>query len=329
MKHTFFFYLSILVLCGSCKEELEVTTLNGPIFGTFYEVTYTSNTNKNHQKSIDSIFSVINTSMSNYQADSDISRVNTHQLDVVDDHFVEVFKASKNIYNTTNGVFDPTIGKLVNAWNFGSEENKTNLDSLRIDSLMQFVGFDKIELKDNTLIKTAPKPYLDFNAIAKGYAVDVVAAFLDAKNHDNYLINIGGELRAKGINTTKQSGWTVGIENPNFDGSQSYDNILVLNNKAMATSGTYRKFKLDANGNRYAHIINTKTGYPTKTNILSVSVIADTCMMADGYATAFQAMGVERVKAFLAQHPELQAYLIFENKDKDFEILALNNFPTK
>jgi thiamine biosynthesis lipoprotein len=329
MKHPFFFYLGILVSCLSCKEEQVVTKLNGPIFGTFYEVTYASDTNENHQKSVDSIFSVINTSMSNYHADSDISKVNTHQLDVVDDHFVEVFKASKNIYNTTNGVFDPTIGKLVNAWNFGSEENKTKLDSLRIDSLMQFVGFDKIELKDKTLIKTAPKPYIDFNAIAKGYAVDVVAAFLDAKNHDNYLINIGGELRAKGINTTKQSGWTVGIENPNFDGSQSYDNILVLNNKAMATSGTYRKFKLDANGNRYAHIINAKTGYPTKTNILSVSVIADTCMMADGYATAFQAMGVERVKAFLAQHPELQAYLIFENKDKDFEILALNNFPTK
>jgi len=250
MKHTFFFYLSILVLCGSCKEELEVTTLNGPIFGTFYEVTYTSNTNKNHQKSIDSIFSVINTSMSNYQADSDISRVNTHQLDVVDDHFVEVFKASKTIYNATNGVFDPTIGKLVNAWNFGSERNKTKLDSLKIDSLMQFVGFDKIKLKHNTLIKTNPKPYLDFNAIAKGYAVDVVAAFLDANNHDNYLINIGGELRVKGINTAKQSGWTVGIENPNFDGSQSYDNVFVLKDKAMATSGTYRKFKLDANGNR-------------------------------------------------------------------------------
>ena len=159
--------------------------------------------------------------------------------------------------------------------------------------------------------------------------MDVVAAFLDAKNHDNYLINIGGELRVKGINTAKQSGWTVGIENPNFDGSQSYDNVFVLKDKAMATSGTYRKFKLDANGNRYAHIINTKTGYPTKTNILSVSVIADSCMMADGYATAFQAMGVERVKAFLAQHPELQAYLIFENINKDFEVLALNNFPTK
>lgn len=330
MKYRFiFFYLGILVSCLSCEQELAITKLNGSIFGTFYEVTYSSSNNENHQKSIDSIFSIINTSMSNYQADSDISKVNTHQLDVVDAHFAEVFKASKIIYKATNGIFDPTIGTLVNAWNFGSELNKSKLDSLKIDSLMQFVGFDKIELKINTLIKTTPKPYLDFNAIAKGYAVDVVAAFLDAKNSTNYLINIGGELRAKGINTTKQSGWTVGIENPNFDGSQSYDNVFVLKDKALATSGTYRKFKLDANGNRYAHIINTKTGYPTKTNILSVSVIADTCMMADGYATAFQAMGVERVKAFLAQHPELQVYLIFYNKNKDFEVLALNNFPIK
>ena len=330
MKYRFiFFYLGILVSCLSCEQELAITKLNGSIFGTFYEVTYSSSNNENHQKSIDSIFSIINTSMSNYQADSDISKVNTHQLDVVDAHFAEVFKASKIIHKATNGIFDPTIGTLVNAWNFGSELNKTKLDTLKIDSLMQFVGFDKIELKNNTLIKTTPKPYLDFNAIAKGYAVDVVAAFLDAKNRTNYLINIGGELRAKGINTTKQSGWTVGIENPNFDGSQSYDNVFVLKDKALATSGTYRKFKLDANGNRYAHIINTKTGYPTKTNILSVSVIADSCMMADGYATAFQAMGVERVKAFLAKHPELQVYLIIYNKNKDFEVLALNNFPIK
>ena len=305
------------------------TKLNGSIFGTFYEVTYASNTNENYQKSLDSIFAVINNSMSNYQTGSDISKVNKHQLDVVDAHFVEVFKASKKIYHETNGVFDPTIGTLVNAWNFGSEQNKTKLDSLRIDSLMQFVGFDKIVLKNNTLIKTPSKPYLDFNSIAKGYAVDVVAAFLESKNHANYLINIGGELRSKGINISKQSGWTVGIENPNFDGSHSYDKVLVLKDKSMATSGTYRKFKLDANGNRYAHIIDTNTGYPTKTNILSVSVIADTCMMADGYATAFQAMGVENVTQFLTQHPEVQAYLIFENKNKNIEMLALNNFPTK
>lgn len=313
----------------SCKQELTNTKLNGPIFGTFYDVTYASDSNENYQKSLDSIFAAINQSMSNYQADSDISKVNKHELEVVDAHFIEVFKASKKIYNQTNGLFDPTIGTLVNAWNFGSEENKTKPDSLRIDSLMQFVGFEKIILRNNTLIKTDPKPYLDFNAIAKGYAVDLVADFLESKNVANYLVNIGGELRTKGENIEKHNGWTVGIENPNFDGSQSYDKVFVLKDKAMATTGTYRKFKLDANGKRYAHIIDTKTGYPTKTNILSVSVIADDCMMADGYATAFQAMGIENVKQFLTEHSELQAHLIFENENMKLEQLSLNNFPSK
>ena len=224
-------------------------------------------------------------------------------------------------------MFDPTIGKLVNAWNFGSEQNKTKLDSLKIDSLMQFVGFEKITLKKNTLIKTDPKPYIDFNAIAKGYAVDLVADFLESKNTTDYLVNIGGELRTKGINIEKQSGWTVGIENPNFDGTQSYDKVFVLKDKSMATTGTYRKFKLDDNGSRYAHIIDTKTGYPTKTNILSVSVIADNCMLADGYATAFQAMGVENVQQFLTEHSELQAYLIFENENQEFQTRMFNGFP--
>ena len=329
MKNYFSLFLLTFFLCVSCNQEVTNTKLNGPIFGTFYDVTYASDGNENYQESIDGIFAAINQSMSNYQSDSDISKVNKHQLEVVDAYFIEVFKASKKIYKETNGVFDPTIGKLVNAWNFGSEQNKTKLDSLKIDSLMQFVGFEKITLRNNTLTKTDPKPYIDFNAIAKGYAVDLVAAFLESKNTTDYLVNIGGELRAKGINIEKQSGWTVGIENPNFDGSQSYDKVFVLKDKSMATTGTYRKFKLDANGNRYAHIIDTKTGYPTKTNILSVSVIAEDCMMADGYATAFQAMGVESVKEFLRDHSELQAYIIFENENQEFEMLSLNNFPVK
>ena len=321
-----YFPILLLVLV-SCKKEIKNTKLKGPIFGTFYEVTYAVKGNENYQKSLDSIFEAVNQSMSNYQADSDISKVNQHELDIVDSYFMDVFKAAKKIYNQTDGIFDPTIGKLVNAWNFGSEEYKTKLDSLKIDSLMQYVGFDKVRLNNNVLIKSDPKPYIDFNAIAKGYAVDLVAAFLDSKASDNYMINIGGELRTKGINIEKQSGWTVGIENPNFDGTQSYDKVFVLKNSAMATTGTYRKFKWDENGKRYAHIINTKTGYPTRTNILSVSVIAENCMIADGYATAFQAMGVENVKTFLSVHPELKACIIFENNNKEFERLSLNNFP--
>ena len=320
-------FLILLVLFVSCSNELTNTKLVGSVFGTFYEVTYETNGNNNYQRALDSIFEVVNQSMSNYRTDSDISKVNNHKLNIVDSNFVKVFNAAKKIYYKTNGVFDPTIGKLVNAWNFGSEENNTKLDSFKIDSLMQFVGFDKIRLNNNVLTKTDPKPYIDFNAIAKGYAVDLVAAFLDSKGYYNYMINIGGELRARGINVEKQNGWTVGIENPNFDGTQSYDKTFVLKNSAMATTGTYRKFKLDKIGNRYAHIINTKTGYPTKTNILSVSVIADNCMMADGYATAFQAMGIESLKEFLSIHPELKAFVIFENNRKELEMISFNDFP--
>ncbi|WP_044402600.1 FAD:protein FMN transferase [Lacinutrix sp. Hel_I_90] len=326
MKKSIVLLLLVLSLVA-CKQKPQNTKLTGPVFGTFYDITYYSESNPNYTKQIDSLFYIINKSMSNYQANSDISKVNRHELEVVDTHFVTVFNISKQIYDETEGVFDPTIGKLVNAWNFGSEQNKTKLDSVKVDSLMQFVGFDKIGLKNNTLIKTTPKPYIDFNAIAKGYAVDVISIFLEQQNISNYMVNIGGELRAKGENFEKQSGWTVGIENPNFDGSQSYDKVFVLKDEAMATSGTYRKFKLDESGNRYAHIIDTKTGYPTKTNILSVSVIAENCMLADGYATAFQAMGIDKVKQFLSNHQELKAYLIFENEKQELETLSLNNFP--
>jgi len=264
--------------------------------------------------------------LSNYQTNSDISKLNRNENVLVDNHFKTVFKASKKIYRETEGVFDPTIGNLVNAWNFGSTENKTKLDSVRVDSLIRYVGFNRVGLVDD-LVKKPSTSFIDFNAIAKGYGVDVIAQFLDSKNCTNYMVDIGGELNAKGINLKKGKGWTIGIEDPNFDGSQSYSKTLVLKDQAMATSGTYRKFKVDQNGNRYAHIINTKTGYSSKTNILGVSVIAETCMMADGYATAFQAMGIEKVDIFMSKHPELKAYLIFENEKGELERLSFNNFP--
>ena len=142
-------------------------------------------------------------------------------------------------------------------------------------------------------------------------------------------MDIGGDMRVSGTNKEKQKLWTVGIEDPNFDGSQSYSNSIALSNKGMATSGTYRKFKVDENGNRYAHIIDTKTGYPTKTNVLSVSVIAPNAMLADGYATTFQAMGPEKTEIFLKEHPELQVYFIYLNDKNELESLSLNGFPSE
>ena len=179
----------------------------------------------------------------------------------------------------------------------------------------------------NDKIQKPKKTFIDFNAIAKGYGVDVIGEFLESKNVNNYLVEIGGEIRVSGLNAEKQSNWKVGVEMPEFDGSQSILSVISLKDEAMATSGTYRKFKIDENGYRYAHIIDAKTGYPSKTNLLSISVIADNCMIADAYATAFKAMGIEKVKAFLNNHPELKVFLIFENDKNQLETLSLNNFP--
>lgn len=322
-----FFGIMFILILVSCKQESKNTVLSGNIFGTTYGVQYYSEDNVNYQHQIDSLFQVINNSMSTYQADSDISKINHNKAVLVDSHFKTVFNASKNIYETTNGVFDPTIGVLVNAWDFGPEGTIIALDSLKIDSLMVSVGLDKVNLNNNEIVKDNPNTFIDFNAIAKGYGVDVIAEFLESQNIKDYIVDIGGEIRCKGQNFEKQKPWRVGVELPHFDGEQSILKAISLHDEAMATSGTYRKFKTDSLGNRYSHIIDTKTGYPSKTNLLSISVIADDCMTADAYATAFKAMGIEKVKTFLATHPELKVFLIFENDKRELETLSLNGFP--
>jgi thiamine biosynthesis lipoprotein len=325
MRHSIL-SIFILIFLVSCKtKEPKNTKLSGQVFGTSYSAIYDSN--NNYEKQFDSLFYVINKSLSTYIQNSDISKLNRNEIVEVDKHFLNVFKSSKTIHKQTDGAFDPTIGAVVNAWDFGPEGKIIALDSLKIDSLMLSVGLNKVKQRGNTILKEQLNTYFDFNAIAKGYAVDVIAEFLETEQVYDYLIEIGGEIRVKGINREKMSAWIVGIDQPNFDGSQSVMKTLNLEDEAMATSGTYRKFKLDENGNRYAHIIDTKTGYPSKTNVLSVSVIANDCMTADAFATAFQAMGIDKVTELLKTHPELKVFFIFENDKKELETLALNGFP--
>ncbi len=322
----FLYAILCFILILSCQQDPHLMKLSGSVFGTSYSIWYTSEANKNYAKQFDSIFYEINQSMSNYQDNSHISKINRNESQQVDAHFKTVFNASKKVYKETSGVFDPTIGKLVNAWNFGSENNETPIDSLIIDSLMTVVGFDKLSIKNNQLIKENPNIYIDFNAIAKGYGIDVIAKFLNHKNSTDYLIEIGGEIRAKGINPLKKKKWRIGLQDPNFDETVSYSKTVTLKNSSMATSGTYRKFKINEKGQKYAHIIDTKTGYPTSTDILSVSVITENCMLADAYATAFQAMGLEKTKQFLRENPQIKAYIITENSKKKLEMITINNF---
>ena len=325
MKY-YFYKLLIVISFVSCSKPVNIK-MAGPVFGTTYSIQYYSEEPQNLQHSIDSLFYVVNKSMSTYQTNSDISKLNRNEANIVDTHFIKVFNASKEIYTETEGAFDPTIGNLVNAWDFGPEGNVRNLDSLKIDSLMLSVGLNKVYVEGNKVIKENPNTFMDFNAIAKGYGVDVISEFFESQRITNYIVEIGGEIRTKGINIEKDKPWKVGVEMPHFDGSQSIISAISLKDEAMATSGTYRKFKLDEAGNRYSHIIDTHTGYPSKTNLLSISVIASNCMMADGYATAFKTMGIEKVKAFLEKHNELKVFLIFENDKNEFENLGLNGFP--
>ena len=323
----FFSYILLTIVLISCKDEPNNERIIGAVFGTSYSVQYSSDKELNLEEQFDKLFYIINKSMSTYQANSIISKINRNEETSIDSHFRNVFDASKEIYKLTEGAFDPTIGMLVNAWDFGPEGAVANLNTKKIDSLMLTVGFDKVERIDNTINKQKEDTRLDFNAIAKGYAVDVIAEFLETQNIESYLVEIGGEIRVKGINMGSQKPWKIGVENPNFDGSQTIMKAIALKDQAMATSGTYRKFKTDENGNRYAHIIDPSTGYPSKTNILSVSVITDKCMIADAYATAFKAMGIDNVKIFLKDQPELKTFLIYQNDEKELETLSLNGFP--
>lgn len=321
------FILLFLIVILSCNRQHKYTKLHGTAFGTQFNITYYDNLNRDFSNTIDSLVNSINRSLSTYDKTSDISRINQGDTLVsIDKKFREVFQKSKRIYDESNGVFDPTIGVLVNAWDFGPEKKLKNLDSITINELMQQVGFDKIKIKNNHIIKENPKTYIDFNAIAKGYGIDVIGRFFEDKNILNYMVEIGGEIRARGKNPSQEN-WKVGIENPNFDGTQSIQKIKALQNESMATSGTYRKFRLDKNGNRYTHIINTKTGYPSKSNLLSASVIASLdCADVDGYATTLIALGLEKSKTFLQKHKELKAFLIYSDSNGKLQTFQTDNF---
>lgn len=324
-------FLLIFFVLSSCKNNqvVEPVKLEGQAFGTTFHITYYDVNENSFSKSFDSLFYRINKSLSTYMPNSDISKINGGDTTViVDDYFKEVFEKSLTIHRQTEGVFDPTIGILVNAWGFGPEKSLEELDSAKVNELLTLVGFDKVKLQNDKIIKINDHIYFDFNAIAKGYAVDLAGRFLESKNINNYLVEIGGELRSRGINEIKKKPWKIGIENPNFDGTRSIEKTVVLNNEAMATSGNYRKFKMDPiTGKRYAHIINSKTGYPMQSNLLSVSVIgAIDCADVDAYATSIMAMSLENAKKFLENRKDLKAFIIYSDNNEGIKTFETSNF---
>ena len=314
-----------IVACNSNKTDLQV--LQGNAIGTTYSIKYIASKNTNFELKIDNLIKAVNKSTSTYIPSSDISKINSGDTSiVVDAIFEEVFKKSEKIYTETDGDFDPTVGVLVNAWGFGPGTKINNLDSLKIDSLLTFVGFNKVSLSNKKVTKLYPEIYIDFNAIGKGYLVDLIARQFETANIENYMVEIGGEIRVKGKNQ-KDEFWKIAIENPNEDGTRSFATIIQLKDEAMATSGNYRKYRTTADGKKYVHTINAKTGYASESNLLSASVISNgDCADVDGYATAFMAMGLDKSIAFLEQHTELKAFLIYANENGEIKTFASANF---
>lgn len=309
--------ITLLVWLVGCQawSQIEPTIIEGFAQGTTYTITYLDAQNRNLQPEINRILADFDQSVSTYQTESIISRINRNEKNVVvDSYFTVCFKKAKEVWKNTAGAFDPTVYPLVNAWGFGPGK-KQNLAQSAVDSILQFVNFNLIKLNGKKIVKKDPRVCLDFNAFAQGYSVDVVAKFLDEKGIQSYLVEIGGEVYAKGKND-KGEAWAVGIEKPvdNTSAPNPIKTIARIENLAIATSGNNRRFVIE-NGIKYAHHLDPKTGYPAKNNLLSASVFAKHCIDADANATGILVMGLEKAKIFLAQHPELDAYLIYSDSN--------------
>ncbi len=321
----------VIIFFTNCSNDsnLYQNQARGYAQGTTYEIKYlTENQSKNWQNSFDSIFNVIDESMSTYRDNSLIQKVNIGDtLIKIDFHFKNVLKRSIEIAQETDGLFDPTVGPLVRAWGFGPNgQPAANLTLL--DSIKGNTGFQKIKTQNNSV--KIPKGFsLDFNAIAQGYTVDVLCDFIDDKKVENYYVEVGGETRCKGVRADGQI-WRIGIDKPveNVEEANRIQAIIELKNKALATSGNYRKFYVDTtSGERYSHTINPKTGRPAQHNLLSISIITENCMDADAYATACMVMGAPKALKFLESKEDLEGYLIIaEGEEGKWKVLKTSGF---
>ncbi len=294
-------------------DELPLVSFRGQTMGTVYSIKYLDANQRELKSNVDSLLEVFNASLNHYLPNSEISRFNREDTFYFKlPYFYPVLEKSREVYEKTDGAFDPTVAPLVNAWGFGPDT--TQLPSkAKVDSLLRYVGFDKIVFTQASVTKTAPGVSLNFSAIAKGYGVDVVADYLQQQGINNMMVEIGGEVVAHGTNE-QGNVWRIGINNPEQPGELT--SAISLDNQAIATSGDYLNY-YEKDGKRYAHTLNPATGYPVEHTLLSASVIAKDCMTADAYATAFMVMGLEKTKQLLQQNPSLDVYLIYDDNGKD------------
>ena len=335
MRYYYLFCLPIAILFAACNapqkpEPANYLTVEGQAQGTYYRITYADSLNRDFKADFETFFDLLNQEVSTYEENSLISTFNRSEADTFvlpasSVYFMANLEKSKDVFRASQGAFDPTVMPLVSYWGFGPKPKQiSSVDSNTVDSLLQFVGMEKLSWKRNpdgsvVLKKAFAGIQLDFNAIAQGYAVDEIGRMLEAKGVVNYLVDIGGEVLARGKNPRGQA-WTIGINAPREDGRA--DEILAavpLENRALATSGNYRKF-YEVQGVKFSHTIQPKTGFPERNALLSASVFAPDAMTADAYATACMVLGPQKALELIRQHPELEAYLVIGGSQGNMEI---------
>ena len=303
------------------EQIIGKVSISGSTMGTTYRVVYMDGQERDFKKEVDSLLLVFNQSLSTYIVDSEISRFNNGDSLVFDlPYFLPVLQASREVFEKTEGAFDPTVGPLVNLWGFGPGGPQLK-DSVNIEILLALVDYKSIVFDSVMVKKQKPGMYLDFSAVAKGYGVDIVAQYLESKGIENMLVEIGGELRALGVNERGEL-WKVGINRPEeFGNADDIFSIIALDNQAMATSGNYRNY-YEAGGIKISHTINPSTGRPVKHGLLSATVLASNCMKADALATGIMVMGVEKAIALQQKEGGFELFLIYNDEQGELKTFA-------
>jgi thiamine biosynthesis lipoprotein len=305
--------LALYTLFFACTAP-NLTIISGSGLGTYYNITIAGE-NDITQSQIDSIITELSNAASIFNSNSLVSRINRNEIDSLNFILIHILEISLQLCEETDGAFDFTVGALVNLWGFGSDRNivEGNYNTPPQDEIeiaLKSVGYKKVRIVENRIIKENPNTLLNFNAVAKGYCVDMVTAFLIEKGLENFVVDIGGELCIRGKHTLTQK-WRIGIQKPteNKDDAIESEEIMELQDISVATSGNYRNYK-EENGKRYGHTINPHTGYPEMNDLMSVTVMAPTCALADAYATAFLVMGKQKAEQFVMQSTGIEAYFI-------------------
>ena len=327
MRTNLLFLFVLVLLFSACQNSPSKYIYNkGFVYGTMYSIVYQSPNGEDYQKEIDEKFRKYTMIFSTYESESTISKVNNNEDVNLEPEFIHCFERAMEISEITNGAFDITAGSLINAWGFGPDE-KRKITSEIVDSLLQITGYKKIHIKNGTIHKETPEMKLDMNAISKGYTSDLIASFLKEKGCKNYMVEIGGEVVAKGKNE-KRKIWTIAISKPEEDILISISDLqakLQLPDRAMATSGNYRNFYIE-DGQKYAHTIDPKTGYPVQHSLLSATVLANDCMTADAFATAFMVLGMDLGIEIARQVQEIEVYFIYADENGNNQVYMSDNF---